>query len=55
MGGAECLQPSEQSLRRRLHDHGLLASTDPGREMLAVRRTLDGCARQVLHLNATAC
>jgi hypothetical protein len=52
LGGAESLQLSEQSLRRRLHDHGLLASTDPGREMLTVRRTLAGFPRQVLHLNA---
>ena len=54
LGGAETLQLSEQSLRRRLHDHGLLASTDPGREMLTIRRTLAGCPRQVLHLNAAA-
>jgi hypothetical protein len=53
-GGRESVQLSEQTLRRRLHDHGLLVSTDAGREMLTVRRTLDGCARQVLHLNATA-
>ena len=54
LGGAESLQLSEQSLRRRLHDHGLLVSTDPGREMLTIRRTLAGCPRQVLHLNAAA-
>ena len=52
MGGAEGLTLSEQSLRRRLHDHGLLVSTDIGRQMLTVRRTLNGCTRQVLHLKA---
>jgi hypothetical protein len=52
VGGAESLPLSEQSLRRRLHDHGLLVSTDAGRQMLTVRRTLEGCPRQVLHLNA---
>jgi hypothetical protein len=50
LGGAETLQVSEQTLRRRLHDRGLLASIDPGREMLTVRRTLAGRPRQVLHL-----
>jgi hypothetical protein len=54
LGGQESVPLSEQTLRRRLHDHGLLVSTDAGREMLTVRRTLAGCARQVLHLNATA-
>ncbi len=54
LGGQESLPLSEQTLRRRLHDHGLLVSTDAGREMLTVRRTLDGCARQVLHLSAAA-
>ena len=52
MGGSESLPLSEQTLRRRLHDHGLLVSTDAGREMFTVRRTLDGCPRQVLHLKA---
>ena len=53
MGGSEGLPLSEQSLRRRLHDHGLLVSTDAGRQMLTVRRTLSGCPRQVLHLQAS--
>ena len=50
--GSERLSVSEQTLRYRLRDHGLLVSTDPGRQMLLVRRTLGGCARNVLHLRA---
>jgi hypothetical protein len=53
LGGYESLPLSEQALRRRLHDHSLLVSTDAGREMLTVRRTLAGCPRQVLHLSTT--
>ncbi|MGD1092897.1 MAG: hypothetical protein ABSB35_13025 [Bryobacteraceae bacterium] len=36
----------------RLRERGLLVSTDVGRQMLTVRRTLEGCPRQVLHLKA---
>ena|ERR1700694_5166361 len=49
--GVERLPVSEQTLRRRLREHGLLASIDAGRQMLLVRRTLEGCPRQVLHLS----
>jgi hypothetical protein len=45
---------SEQVLRQRLRARGLLESVDAGRQMLVVRRTLDGRPRQVLHLRATA-
>ena len=41
---------SEQTIRHRLNERGLLASTDAGRQMLQVRRTLEGRPRQVLHL-----
>src|SRR6266849_3206831 len=51
--GVERLAVSEQTLRHRLREHGLLASLDVGRQMLLVRRTLEGCPRQVLHLKAT--
>jgi hypothetical protein len=34
---------SEQTLRHRLHAHGLLASVDVARQTLLVRRTLAGC------------
>jgi hypothetical protein len=44
---------SEQTLRHRLRERGILASVDPGREMLQIRRTLEGQARHVLHLKAT--
>jgi len=50
MAGAERLAVSEQTLRHRLREHGLLASVDVGRQMLLVRRTLEGCAKQVIHL-----
>jgi len=50
MAGAERLAVSEQTLRHRLREHGLLASVDVGRQMLLVRRTLEGSTRQVLHL-----
>jgi hypothetical protein len=42
----------EQALGRRLRECGLLASVDAGREMVQVRRTLEGDPRQVLHLKA---
>jgi hypothetical protein len=53
MAGAERLAVSEQTLRHRLREHGLLASVDVGRQMLLVRRTLQGVPRQVLHLRAS--
>ena len=40
----------EQTLRHRLRESGLLASVDTGRQMVQVRRTLEGRPRQVLHL-----
>jgi hypothetical protein len=52
MAGAERLPMSAPSLRHRLREHGLLASIDAGRQMLPVRRTLEGRARQVRHLKA---
>jgi hypothetical protein len=51
--GAERLAVSEQGLRRALHARGLLASVDAGRQMVLVRRTLEGAPRQVLHLKAS--
>ena len=50
--GSERFPLSEQTLRHRLREHGLLASIDAGRQMLQVRRILEGSPRQVLHLNA---
>ena len=51
MAGTERLPISEQTLRHRLNERELLASVDPGRQMLQVRRVLEGRLRQVLHLN----
>ena len=53
LAGAERMSVSEQTLRRRLQQRGLLASVDAGRQMVQVRRTLEGRPRQVLHLKAT--
>ena len=53
IAGGEGLAVSEQTLRCRLRECGLLVSTDVGRQMLTVRRTLEGCPRQVLHLRVS--
>jgi hypothetical protein len=53
VSGTERLPVSEQTLRHRLRKRGLLASIDVGRQMVQVRRTLQGSSRQVLHLNAS--
>jgi len=41
-----------QVLTKRLHERGLLASTDQARETLTVRRKLEGKQRRVLHFAA---
>jgi len=41
-----------KTLRRRLHERGLLASTDDKRQVLTVRHTLDGSRRNVLHTSS---
>jgi hypothetical protein len=46
----EALPVSPRTLRKRLKERGLIASTEPGREVLTVRRTLEGKRREVLHL-----
>jgi hypothetical protein len=46
----EVLSVSEQTLRRRLREKGLLASAEGHRETLTVRRTIMGSSRSVLHL-----
>jgi hypothetical protein len=46
----EVLTVSEQTLKKRLHEKGLLASTDPKRETLSVRRSIGGTSKEVLHL-----
>jgi hypothetical protein len=52
LAGPERLLVSEQTLRHKLRECGLLASVDQGRGMVQVRRTLQGATRQVLHLRA---
>ena len=51
--GTERLPMSQQTLRHRLQESGLLASVDQGGQMVQVRRTMEGSPRQVLHLKAT--
>jgi hypothetical protein len=46
----EALAVSPRTLRRRLHERGLLVSVDIDREVLTVRRTLEGRRREVIHL-----
>jgi hypothetical protein len=53
MAGFERVTMGAQSIRRRLHERGLLRTIDVGREMLLVRRILDGSSREVLHLSVT--
>ena len=53
VAGNDRLPVSEQTLRHRLRERHLLASVDEGRQMLLVRRILEGCPRQVLHLKAS--
>ena len=53
LAGGERLELSQQTLRSRLREHGLLVSTDVGRQMLTVRRTLEGGPREVLHIRGS--
>jgi hypothetical protein len=46
----EALAISEQTLKRRLRDKGLLASVDQKHETLAIRRSIGGTTTDVLHL-----
>ena len=50
----ESLPVSEQTLKKRLHEKGLLASIDAKRQTLTVRRTLGGTSRSVLHFSRAA-
>ena len=49
----ECLAVTEQTLRKRLHEKGLLASIDQRRETMSVRRNILGTVRNVLHFSRT--
>jgi hypothetical protein len=46
----ESFAVSANTLRRRLNEKGLLASTDSTRGKLTVRKTLQGARREVLHI-----
>jgi hypothetical protein len=46
----EVLAVSEQTLKKRLHEKGLLASVDAKRQTLSVRRTIGGSSKDVLHI-----
>src|SRR5262249_29260068 len=48
----ESLAINPLTLRKRLNESGLLASTDTARGVLTVRRTLEGRRREVIHLLA---
>jgi hypothetical protein len=45
----EVLAISEQTLSKRLHERGLLASVDRARQTNTVRRSIVGCSTPVLH------
>jgi hypothetical protein len=46
----EVLPVSLQTLKKRLHEKGLLASVDDKRQTLTVRKRIGGCSKDVLHL-----
>jgi hypothetical protein len=48
----DALTVTATTLRKRLHERGLLKSTDQKRQVLTVRRTLASQRRDVLHLQA---
>jgi hypothetical protein len=50
----EDLAISEQTLKKRLHERGLLASIDGKRETLTVRRSITGSSKPVLHFRRSA-
>jgi len=41
-----------QTLRKRLKERGVLVSIDAGRQVLTVRRILEGQRREVLHVSS---
>lgn len=53
LSGSERIWASEQALRHTLRERRLLASIDKGRQMVQVRRTLEGTQRQVLHMKVS--
>ena len=49
----EALSVGEGTLKKRLHEKGLLASIDKSRETLTVRRKICGLSKSVLHFLRT--
>ena len=47
------LMLTPQTLRKRLNERGVLVSTDAGRQVLTVRRILEGQRREVLHVSSS--
>ena len=50
VAAGESLPVSAQTLRKRLHEKGLLASVDATRDTLMIRKTINGTGTSVLHL-----
>jgi len=50
--GGDSIAVGSKTLHKRLHEKGLLVSTEAGRRKLTVRRVLEGQRRAVLHLSA---
>jgi hypothetical protein len=56
MAGRDIGEPlvvSEQTLRKRLYEKGLLASIDKARQTLTIRRSINGSSKNVLHFRRT--
>jgi hypothetical protein len=47
----ESLPITDATLKRRLKDRGLLASTDTTRQTIIIRRTIGGSTKEVLHFH----
>lgn len=52
-GTGDALTITARTLKKRLHERGLLASTDVPRQVLTVRRTVGGHRHDVLHLKTS--
>jgi len=50
--GGDSITIGSKTLHKRLHEKGLLTTTEAGRHKLTVRRVLEGQRRAVLHLRA---
>ncbi len=48
--GGEPITVGSKTLHKRLHEKGLLTSTEPERHKLTIRRTVERQRRAVLHL-----